>query len=415
MSLWKSHPVRGAWAMAALAVAAVAVNATPAAASGRHAHARAANADWFVGAVFSETNDPTSNQVIVFSRRSDGTLEQRQTIATGGQGGQQQQPGCTAMCPILDTQNELTLSPDRRFLFAVNAGSNTISTFWVTPFGLILAGTTPSGGVFPNSLTTHGNLLYALNSNSDNIAGFRIGWNGTLTPIAGSTQPLSAGALPGLPRQIGFDNTGGTLVVTLLATASGPPPIGGTSGTIDTFSVGWNGAAGPASANDSTTNFPFAFSFDPFDRLVTAQITSLITPGLGDAAVYRFSGSGGLTAIDTEPTGGEAPCWTAITPDGRFVFEVNTGGGAGPAQVVTFRHRLLDGGLVLQGATPDLGEFAKTDVMLSADGRYLYVLAPGLFGPSHVDAYSVGTDGSLKLIEQTPSTLPNGMSGIAGF
>ena len=120
-------------------------------------------------------------------------------------------------------------------------------------------------------------------------------------------------------------------MVTLLATASGPPPIGTTSGVIDTFAVGPGGVAAAPTANDSSTPFPFAFSFDPFDRLVAAQITSLTTPGLGDAATYRISGSGTLTSIDTEATGGQAPCWTAITPDGRFVYEVNTGGGAGPA------------------------------------------------------------------------------------
>ncbi len=412
MRFRKSHPAKGAWVMVALAVAAVAGGAPPASAA--NAHARAAEFGWYVGAVFSETNDPTNNQVIVFSRRWDGALHERQVIASGGQGGQEQQPGCTAMCPILDTQGELTLSRDRRFLFAVNAGSNTISTFRVTPFGLILMQTTPSGGVFPNSLTTHGDLLYALNANSDNIAGFRIGWNGTLTPIAGSDQPLSAGALPGLPRQIGFDNTGRLLVVTLLATASGPPPIGTTSGVIDTFAVGPGGAAAAATANDSSTPFPFAFSFDPFNRLVAAQITSLTTPGLGDAATYQVTASGALASIDTEATGGEAPCWTAITPDGRFVYEVNTGGGL-PATVAAFRLR-SDGKLVSLGNTPDLGEFAKTDEVLSAGGRDLYVLSPALTGPtSHIDEYSVGFDGTLRLIGQTPSTLPPGMSGLTGF
>jgi len=406
--------------MTALAVATAAVVASPASAANRRAGVADAGWSpgmvfWSPGMVFSETNDPTTNQVIVFSRRWDGSLQQRQTVATGGQGGQEQQPGCTPMCPILDTQGELALSPDRRFLFAVNAGSNTISTFRVTPFGLTLAQTTPSGGVFPNSLTTHGDLLYALNANSDNIAGFRIGWNGTLTPITGSVQPLSTGALPGLPRQIGFDNSGTTLVVTLLATASGPPPVGTTDDVIDTFAVGPAGTAAPAVANDSSTAFPFAFSFDPFNRLVVAQVTSLTTPGLGDAATYQFSGSGTVTPIDTEATGGNAPCWTQITRDGRFLYEVNTGGGAGPAEVAEFR-LAFNGKLTLLGETPNLGEFVKTDEVLSADGRYLYVLSPALMGPtSHIDEYSVGSDGTLTLIGQTPSTLPAGMSGLTGF
>ena len=119
-------------------------------------------------------------------------------------------------------------------LFAVNAGSNTISAFHVAANGsLTLAGQTSSDGVFPFSLTMHGNELYVLNTDSASIAGFTFNSAGALTPIPGSIQKLTSDAMPGLSRQIGFDNTGKVLIVTLLMPSE-----------IDTFAVGASGAAG---------------------------------------------------------------------------------------------------------------------------------------------------------------------------
>ena len=379
-------------------VAALAIFAPVAAAAhGQHAAPPAPA----VGAVYTETNDPANNQIVVFDRSPDGTLVQSQVVNTGGLGGQQPQPGCPGACPILDAQGEVQLSQDGHLLFAVNAGSNTISSFRVTHDGLKLAQTTPSGGVFPDSITVHDDLLYVLNADSVNIAGYRVSGSGALTPIAGSSRPLSSGAMPGFARQIGFDNTGKTLSVTLLA-----PDV------IDTFPVSKDGTAGAATANPSSTPLPFAFSFDHHNDLVAAQISSLT--GTGDVATYALTGSGNLTSIDTEPSQGHAPCWTAITDNGHYVFVVNSGGGEAPATVSEYRlsHK---GKLTFVGLTPDIGEFAKTDEALSNDSHFLYVLAPSVIAgaTSHIDEYKVGPKGSLTLIGATPSTLAVGISGIA--
>ena len=81
-------------------------------------------------------------------------------------------PVCTGNgrgCPSLDSQDAIASSSNGKLLFAVNAGSNTVSSFRVTRHGAQLVGQVSSGGMFPNSLTVHGNLLYVLNSNSLNI------------------------------------------------------------------------------------------------------------------------------------------------------------------------------------------------------------------------------------------------------
>ena len=86
-------------------------------------------------------------------------------------------PVCTgngAGCPSLDSQDAIALTPNGKFLFAVNAGSNTVSSFKVTRHGVALVNQVSSGGAFPDSLTVHGNLVYVLNANSLNIQGIDV-------------------------------------------------------------------------------------------------------------------------------------------------------------------------------------------------------------------------------------------------
>ena len=215
--------------MAALAVAAVALPGTASAKSPSKSKAKAK----VVGRVYSETNSPKQNQVLIFNRYSNGQLKFCKAVATGGTGGQQLQPGCAPTCPFLDTQGELVQTSDGKHVFAVNAGSNSVSSFLATPTGLKLVSVHSSGGKFPNSLTIHGGWLYVLDSGifpmpgppvPGNIAGLRFNAGGHLTPISGSIRALTP-TVPGLARQMGFNNNGKLLVVSLLG-----DPTAGASG-----------------------------------------------------------------------------------------------------------------------------------------------------------------------------------------
>ena len=96
-----------------------------------------------------------------------------------------------------------------------------------------------------------------------NIAGFTLSTTGKLTPIKGSKQKVSKGAVPSdvPPKQIQFDNTGRWLAVPLLAV-----PV------IDTFPVDSHGVAGKPVANKTAMPLPFAFSVDPKNRLLVAEV-----------------------------------------------------------------------------------------------------------------------------------------------
>jgi hypothetical protein len=315
------------------------------------------------------------------------------------------------------------LAPNGNLLFVVNAGSNDITSFQVTNTGLRKVSLIGSGGAFPNSLTVHGNVLYVLNSNSGNIAGFHFSNTGTLTAIAGSTQPLVGGALPGLPRQIGFDPSGNLLMVTLLANKAGPPPVGGTADTIDTFPVA-NGVAGAGTAHDSTSHFPFAFAFDSSGHAVVAQVNSF-APGQGTAQSYSAANSGTISPISGLSTNGFGSCWVVITGDQRYAYVVNTGNGAihtpTPGASIA-EYKLSSGTLTLIGNTVPLSQFLETDPALTPDGSYLYVVAPLEHSPasqtaggtdSLIDLYAVHSDGSLSFVASTPDIPSPGLTGLA--
>src|SRR5205807_2166187 len=109
------------------------------------------------GAVYVLSNQPVENAVIVFHRNADGTLLPGGSFPTGGAGfGSGPNP--------LGSQGALMLSADNRLLFAVNAGSDSITSFSVAGDSLTALQTVPSGGTMPVSLTVYKDMLYVLNS-----------------------------------------------------------------------------------------------------------------------------------------------------------------------------------------------------------------------------------------------------------
>lgn len=64
----------------------------------------------------------------------------------------------------LASQGSLTYDRANRLLYAVNAGSDTITVFGVDGDRLVRRQVLPSFGDFPVSVTTHGRLVYVLNA-----------------------------------------------------------------------------------------------------------------------------------------------------------------------------------------------------------------------------------------------------------
>jgi len=341
--------------------------------------AGAAGGDHHVGAVYTLTNSPAGNAVAVFDRERDGTLTPDGTFPTGG----------TGTGSGLGSQGAVILSENKHELFAVNAGSNSISYFRVKHDGLEWQATVPSGGVLPISLTLHGHVLYVLNAGgAGSITGFVVKGH-ELLPLAGSTQPLAPGSSG--PAQVSFSPNGKVLVVTEKS-----------SSTIDTYVVGKHGVAGPPTGHASAGATPFGFDFGNHGDLLVSEAS-------GGASSYDVANSGSLSPISSAvSTHQSAPCWLVASKNGRYAYTANAG--SGTISGFSVGH---DGTLTLldpSGISGDLGAGSHPlDESVSEDGHFLYVFVDGTHS---VGTFRIAGDGSLAFVGAVGG-LPAGAIGLA--
>ena len=346
---------RGRSAALVFGLAAAAAVAVPASASA------SADASGVVGHVYVNDNTKGTNTIGAFDRHADGTLTPQagSPFAAGGAG----------TGSGLASQDALQLSADGRFLIAVDAGSNQISVLRVRDDGslrLVSHGVVSSGGLLPDSIAVHGDLVYVANSGTggSNYTGFRLHANGRLFPISGSTVTLAASAAPG---DVLFNGTGTKLAGAEVGTS-----------LIDSFTVGFDGPR-PCAWNGA---------------------------GLGTVSAFTDSPNGTLTPVAGSPFPDQqtAPCWVEITHDGQFLFTVNTASGS------ISRYRIAPGGaLTLLGSTQVRGtSVGAVDARLSPGGRFLYLDESAV---GKVGAFAVA-DGNLTELATSPFQLPAGAAPV---
>ena len=342
-------------------------------------------------AVFVQTDNPSGNQVIVLDQHPDGRLSERGAVSTDGLGGQSQ----GAMVDQLASQHSLVYDPAHQLLFAVNAGSNTLSVLSAHGRDLQLLQVLPTGGTFPDSVAVSGSLVYVLDAGgTGNVTGYRIA-SDRLFPMAGSSRSLGLSNTDppnflASPGEVGFSPNGSELIVTTKASTS----------SLDVFGVNRRGflTAAPTVTADPS-NVPFSFAFTPSSQLVVAEA--------GNSTLHTFAlGTGGsLTSLSASvPDGQTALCW--ITPVGGYDYVANAGSNSVSAYTIA-----SDGTPALVGtngvvATTDAGPI---DMASSTDGSTLYVEAGGA---GAVDEFHVGAGGSLTDLGNV-ADLGAGIEGIA--
>jgi 6-phosphogluconolactonase len=333
------------------------------------------------GAVYVLSNQPSGNAVIEYVRSADGHLAPRASHPTGGVG----------TGGGLGSQGAVILDRANRYLFAVNSGSDSISSFRIDREGLEHLSTVPSGGARPTSVTVHDSVLYVLNAGeSGNISGFTIK-NGHLAPLAGSIRPLSGSTTS--PAQVSFTPNGRQLVVTERAT-----------NRLGFYDVGRNGLASGPTVAASAGVTPFGFDFDNKGHLIVSEAFAGAPDGSAVSSYDLVDGSAVVVSpsIATTET---AACWVVTTNNGKFAYSGNAG-----TNSITGFGVADDGELTL--LTPD-GKTAAaaagvTDLATSENGKYLYAR----LGNGTVGAYTIHASGSLTPLA-TAGGLPAGAAGIA--
>jgi 6-phosphogluconolactonase len=346
--------------------------------------------------VYVDDNTTGVNTIAAFDRHADGSLtaEPGSPFIAGGQG----------TGSGLASQGAIQFSANRRFVIAVDAGSSDISVLRIERDGalrLVPNGVVPSGGAMPVSVAVHGDVIYVANAGPEdaNYSGFRLSEWGVLRPIPGATIALPSDAQPG---DVLFNADGTRLVGTRVGTSQ-----------IDSFTIDYAGraVAAPGSPFPAQGLGPFGSEFRPTDpdQLFVSNAHN-VGAGTGTISAFNDGAHGTLTPIGSSPFGDlqTAPCWVEISPDGRFLFTVNTASGT------ISRYAIWgDGSLALLGSTPirGAGGVGSVDARLSPDGRWLFVDESAA---QAVGAFAV-SGGSLTELPGSPTALPAGASpaGIA--
>ncbi len=381
-------------ALFAAAAALLLVGAQPALANKGHGHGHGngngngnGHGNGSMPVVFVQLNQPSGNAIAVYDRAGNGQLTLAGTYPTGGLGGTAS-PGTES--DRLASQGSLAYVAHGHTLIAVNAGSDTVSTFKVKGDTLQLKGVVASGGQFPASIAVHHKLVYVLNSGGTGIVqGFRLHGH-RLVAIPGSARSLGLanGDPPDFltaPGQVGFTPDGRKLIVTTKVSGS----------NIDVFQVGHDGrlSATPV-VNPSATPVPFAFTFGPLGRLVSGEA------GTSSVTTYRIDPSGTLSDPKSQSDGQMALCW--ILRVHGFYYVSNTASNNLSSFTIdsTGQPTLLNA----VAATTNPGP-----IDLAASGHFLYAETGST---ATVDEFQIMSDGSLVPIGSVTG-LPPGIEGIA--
>ena len=342
--------------------------------------------------VFIMTNDADNNEVLTYQQSVDGDFKLRSHVRTGGRGS----GGST---DPLQSQGSLTLSQDRELLFAVNAASGTISSFHLVNGLPVLIDHEPTDGAFPVAVAEHNGTIYVLNAGGNGaIVAFHVDGPGRLHEIPNSTVPLTT-ANDGA-SSISISPDGRTLVVI----EKGP-------NNIDTFPIHPDGTLGPVVVNHSVTPGVFSAVFAPNGVLMVSE-NQPNGVDVSSISSYAVQVSGKIQAISQSvPTFGDANCWNAITPDGKFVYVDNAASSSVAGFSVAANGSLtpIAGTIV---ATEPAGA-VNLDLSISGNGKFLFTLNSGLGTVSVFGINSNGTLTSLGDIDGLPKSA--GFNGIAAL
>ncbi|MDH6115006.1 6-phosphogluconolactonase (cycloisomerase 2 family) [Kitasatospora sp. MAP12-15] len=332
-------------------------------------------------AVFVQTDNLAGNQIVAYHREDDGHLSMADTYDTGGLGGML----AGSAVDHLASQGSLTYDEQHALLYAVNAGSNTVTVFSVDGDRLTQRQIISSGGTFPVSVAVHDDVVYVLNAlDGGSIQGYRVAdgrlhlkrdWNRCL-----GLDPSATPQFTNTPGQVGFIADGSQLLVTTKANGN----------ALDVFALDHGAPADTPVVNVQPGTVPFGF-VQHGPHLLVAQA------GPNAVSTQMVAPDGTATQSSVVDTGQAATCW--ISRAGRFAYASNAG------SATLSGYRIGDGGVLSAlGTTPT--DPGTVDSAVTPDGRYLYVQtgANGI-----VDEFRVNDDGSLTEVGSV--TVPGAVGG----
>lgn len=347
-------------------------------------------------AVYFITN-AKQNSVVSIEIGADGLLGGSPVLtSTGGRGlGGMRADGTAAIPDSLFSQGALRVVDD--YLFAVNAGSNTLSLFRISaknPTELTLIGSPQStGGEFPISVTYSAALKTACVVNggaADGVACFSVSDSKGLRALDASPRPLGLGQTtpavgpPNTASDISFNRDSTALIVTV----KGNPGVNKT-GFVAVYPVSTRGDVSrhPVKSSPPGTVLPFGIASVGSGSIVIAD------PAIGAALLSIDPSSFTTSTTALIPVANQtAICWSAYSPLTRMAYLAD----AGVNRIVAVNPQT---GAIT--ATTPLANGNRGMFDIVASGAFLYALAPTA-NATHVvvmDIAAAGSTGGVKELQ----------------
>jgi 6-phosphogluconolactonase (cycloisomerase 2 family) len=377
--------------------------------------------------VYTETDNsnPGQNAVIAYRHNAEGQVTEIGSFSTGGTGLANPQ----GLLGPDDSDKEVIASPDGHLLFAVNQGSDSVATFRVRRDGsldLVGDAAVGSGGTEPVSLSIADGRLYVVNRGNEvqgqtgsiapTITVFEIEQHGILRQDVNATTTLPLGLSP---SQVVFSPQSDLAFVDTFT----PPPLNNVPGANEVvpYRIAADGQLIPIPGGGvgAPVNPPLLLGLaeHPSQNIIYAGLTAANQVG-----VFTFDGAGDLKLASTVPVQGQGPCWTLVSPNGRFLYTVDTGTNsvgvfslADPLQPVQIQEFTLGGPQNPSGDPTAARETTDFEFALDPSGNALYVIdhqtdAAGDFPQGNaLHVLTVAANGTLSESATSPLFLPPGI------
>lgn len=389
--------------------------------------------------VYTLINDPVANgnAVAAFRQHEDGSLAplEASPFATGGMGWKTKYQ-LPHFGPF-DLDQAITLSANKKRLFAVNGGSDSIAVFDIGGDGSLkpVPGSPfPSGGKNPVSIGFADDYLVVVNKNEDpgrdmtkslpNYTSFSIADNGKLTPVPGGKLELeTASRSPTqaliVKNKYVYDGDFGSFYLPAREDMWGKSLSKQKESTIRALEISKDGKlsllqelAAPTGTFDGglDTNKdgkpdPLMFGLQVHPKEPLVYVSMVTGSKLG---VFEYDDKGKLSFVGTAPNSGQLICWIIINKAGNRAYTTNN------ASDTISVYDLIDPRHPKEIQHLDLrGYGAPYQMALSPDDKYLYAIKHRTFNEtpigdgSALNVLQIGKDGRIIESKYSPYNVPS--------
>jgi hypothetical protein len=389
--------------------------------------------------IYTLTNDPVANgnAVAAYRQQSDGSLMplEGSPFLTGGMGWKTKFD-LPHFGPF-DLDQAVVVSVDKKRLYAVNGGSDSIAVFNIDSKGSLkpVPGSPfPSGGKNPVSIGFAGQYLVVVNKNEDpsrdmttsrpNYTTFRIEDDGGLTPVLGGKYELETSsrsptqALVVNDRFI-YDGDFGSFYLPAREAMWGKSLKDQKPSTIRVLEIGGDGKLSliqeiepPKGAFDGGTDTnkdgipdPLMFGLQKHPTEPLIYVSMVTGARLG---VFEYDQRGKLKYLGATSNSGKLICWVTINKAGTRAYTTNNG-----SDTVSV-YNLTDPRNPKEIQHIDLkGYGAPYQLALSSDEKHLYTIKHRTFDETPVgdggtlNVIDVAADGKITEAKYSPYNVPN--------